>query len=160
MKKKQSNFFKIIFYLSFETVMFVLQIFVSHVSLVIFYERIKAILVKSYLNTPSAYLPKMCHNGKKVSICQIMTYLNTSVTCLQYQSPSFWCAGEGGNLPSQILKKGGCQKKIYTEVFLKSPCHRYLPGDGAYYVFCQKKIIIKWNIVLRAKFLNANLDLF
>ena len=81
-KKKKSEpkrLFKIFFYLSIETVMFVQPIFVSHVSLVIFYERIKIILVKSYLNTPSAHLPKMYDNGKKVSMCQILTVLSQHI---------------------------------------------------------------------------------
>ena len=142
--------------------MFVLPIFVSHVSLVIFYERIKIILVKSYLNTPSAYLPKMYHNGKKsVNVLNTDCLISTHLWHVHSISPPLSDVLEReATFSLKFWKKEGVRKKITTEVFWKSPCHRYLLEDGTYYVFCQKDIIIKWNRALRAKFSNANLGLF
>ena len=107
-------------------------------TLVIFYERMKVILVKS--STPSAYLPKMYCNGKKMSVCQIMVVLSQLICDMFTVSVPliYW----GDNLQSKILKKGGRdQKKMRVWGVLKSPCHRYLPG-AAYYASC-KKILYK-----------------
>ena len=112
-KSEPKRLFKIFFYLSIETVMFVQPIFVSHVSLVIFYERIKIILVKSYLNTPSAHLPKMYDNGKKVSMCQILTVLSQHICDMFTVSILLFLMCWWGRQPSvsNFEKRRGSEKK-------------------------------------------------
>ena len=63
--------------------------------------------------------------------------------------------GRGGSLQSQILKKGADRKKWVPGG--SSLCHSYLPVGLT--MFLVKKDFIKWNMVLRAQFLNVSLGL-
>ena len=60
-KKKTKQLFKIIVYLSFEAIMFVLPISMPQVHCWFSMKELKSFK----FSTPSAYLPKMYRNGKK-----------------------------------------------------------------------------------------------
>ena len=97
--------------------------------MVVFYERIKVILVKSSI--PSAYLPKMYSNGKKVSMCQIMAVLSQQIcgmftvsvlpfsTVLGGQpSVSNFEKGEGSQKKNECLGGGGWLKESLPQIRL------------------------------------------
>ena len=78
--------------------------------MVVFYERIKVILVKSSI--PSAYLPKMYSNGKKVSMCQIMAVLSQQICGMFTVSVLPFSTVLGGQPSVSNFEKGeGSQKK-------------------------------------------------